>query len=104
MSQSCQFLHFFGKNISKSKHLSQTERLECDGANTSSAAAFIGSWTPNGPSDPVESGLENPTGASLAEDKSGNGGADDVHCLLVVETAEKSELICGQSIQRVENK
>jgi hypothetical protein len=83
--------------------------VDCEGANLSSAAAFVGSWTPNGLADP--NGPVNPTGSvnqtGLSRIKSGLAKGitvDEGRCLLVVENAEKSELICGQAIERVENK
>jgi hypothetical protein len=78
------------------------EVIHCDGANTSSAAAFIGSWTPNGPVPDDGSMLR------IVPTSSGNNAKiqimDESQCLLVVENAEKSEMLCGQIIERVENR
>ena len=73
-----------------------------NGADLSSAAAFIGSWTPNGPPEHHE-----PSASVQGRGRAGSGKiriTEEDRCLLIVANAEKSEFLCGQVIERVENK
>jgi len=82
----------------------QNEQAGSNGANLSSAAAFIGSWTPNEPSDHQDSNVAASFGPSKIRPGLSKVNTDDDRCLLIVENAEQSEMLCGQPIERVENK